>query len=666
MTTDRRRLIYSAAIVAASMLLFAVQPIFAKAMLPRFGGSAGVWVTCMLFFQVLLLLGYLYAYLLTRYLNGAKQVAVHAGLVAAGILLLPLKPPGAVADMGHPARAILAVLLARVGLPYFLLATNSPLLQFWYARSGGKFPYGLFAWSNFASLAALLAYPVFIEPSLAVEQQLWWWSAGFIIWAVLLVAVVVGFRGRPLPGGRGSESALLSRDRQGAVTSLMWIALAACASVMWLAVANHLSQEVAPIPFLWVLPLSVYLLTFILCFEGTGWYRPAVFRWLLPVACIAIAYFLRSPSAGIQWQMPVLLASLFVCCMFCHGELARTRPDARSGLPFFYVMVASGGALGGVFVGVIAPAVFDRFLELPLAITACVLLGLPLLYGYPVKRLIRLGVFAAAAFIFAVRFQGGGDDVVRMRNFYGALQISDSGRGEAAVRCLYNGRTIHGRQFLAADLSRMPIAFYGPGSGPAVVLGSVQISGRRLGIIGLGVGTLAAYGQPGDDFRFYEINPAVVQVAYRYFRYLSESAARVDVVTADGRLGIEQEPPAALDVVVVDAFADDSIPAHLLTMEAFEIYFRRLRPGGVLLMNLTNRYLDLSRVVEAAAAALNKQFVMIHSGGDPARQTLPADWAVVSGDREFMSGIAPFSAPPPAAPPRLWTDAQSNLFQVLK
>ncbi len=660
MSFDRERLFYSLTIGCGSVLLFVVQPVIAKAILPRFGGSAGVWVTCMLFFQVALLLGYLYAYLVTRYLARGAQTALHLAILVLSFLVLPLKPPveWAASRAVHPIAAILGLLTVSVGLPYFLLSTNSPLLQSWYAGSdGAKFPYGLFAWSNFASLVALLSYPVAIEPFLAVETQLRWWSGAYLVWALLVAVLAIRHR-----AGRIVEEAVEWKGRP-----YLWIALAACASALWLAVANHLSQEVAAIPFLWVLPLSVYLLTFILCFEGHGWYRPTVFRWLLPAAWIVAVYFLRASAAGMHWQIPIFLAALFVCCMFCHGELARTKPEPRQGLAFFYVMVASGGALGAVFVGLFAPGVFSRFLELPIAVTACVLLGLVLLYGYPVKRLIRLAAIAAVAFFVATRFQPGGQDVVRTRNFYGALQVSDTGSGENAVRSLYNGRTLHGRQFLAPGRSRIPTAFFGPESGAGRVLVSVQAPDRRVGVIGLGVGTLAAYGRRGDRFRFYEINPAVAGLASRYFRFLAESAAATDVVVDDGRLAIEREPPGSLDVIVVDAFSDDSIPVHLLTREAFEAYFRHLRPGGVLALHVTNRYLNLPLVVEAAAGALHKECLLIRNGEDPMRQILPADWMIVSDNRELMRGLAPFAAPRAAVQPaRLWTDSHSNLFQVLK
>jgi SAM-dependent methyltransferase len=439
--------------------------------------------------------------------------------------------------------------------------------------------------------------------------------------------------------------------------------------VLWLAVANHLSQEVAAVPFLWVLPLSLYLLSFILCFESSVWYRPAVFRWLLPAACAAMGWRIAVPGS-LQGEMAVFSAALLVCCMFCHGELARRKPEPRQGLAFFYLMLALGGALGAVFVGVVAPGAFSTYLELPIGITACVLLGLALVYGFAPKRLMRLSAVAVIAFVWAARYQAGQGDVVHVRNFYGALLVSDSGTGEMAVRRLYNGRTLHGVEFSAAARSRLATAYYGPESGAGMVLSRPFMftsPARRVGIVGLGVGTLAAYGRPGDDFRFYEINPAVIEVASRYFRFLAESQAKTDVVAGDGRLALEREAPKSFDVIVLDAFSDDSIPVHLLTREAFEVYFRRLRDGGVLAIHLTNRFLKLDSVVAALAENMRKQMAMVHSAADPERQISAADWAVVADTREALrSLLGPAGVTETGPKTQPWTDEYSNLFRVWK
>ena len=601
----------------------------AKAILPAFGGSAGVWVTAMLFFQCMLLMGYLYSYLLTRYLGGKAQSIVHMVLLVSSLALLPVKPrfDWAVSAAEHPALSIVAVLLASVGLPYFLLSSTSPLLQSWLVTSfGNVFPYRLFALSNGGSVAALLLYPVVIEPLMPVSLQLRSWSIAYgALVAMAYITAILHWHGN------------LVQERVEVVGSgrrpLLWIGLAACASALWLAVANHLSQEVAPVPFLWVLPLSLYLFSFILCFEGHGWYRPALFRWLLPAAWIAAGYSIAQPG-GLRWEIAAFSVALFIWCMFCHGELARTKPERREEFTFFYLMLALGGATGGVFVGVVAPNLFSTYLELPIAIIASVLLALPLVYRLTSPaRLARIGIVALVAFVVATRFQTGFGDVVHLRNFYGALQVNDAGAGDTAFRSLYNGRTLHGVEFLSPARSQLTTAYYGPESGAGQVLRHAG-KDRRVGVVGLGIGTLAAYGRAGDLFRFYEINPAVIQIASRYFHFLDGSPARMEVIPGDGRLALEKESASSFDVIVLDAFSDDSIPVHLMTKEAFELYFHLLRPDGVLAIHLTNRYLDLEPVVESLAASFRRGAIPIHSLADPAQHVLAADWAVVSNHAE--------------------------------
>ncbi len=436
--------------------------------------------------------------------------------------------------------------------------------------------------------------------------------------------------------------------------------LAACASSLWLAVANHLSQEVAAIPFLWVLPLGLYLLSFILCFDRAGWYRPRVYRWILPAAWITMGLRLAFPGsiAGFEWELVLFSAALFVCCMFCHGELARLKPEPRHGLTFFYLSIAAGGASGAVFVGLVAPHIFNSYLELPVGVVACVILGQALLYGYKPRHLARLAVVAALAFAVATRLTAPAGTLLRLRNFYGALRVIDSGTGSTAVRALYNGTILHGLQFLSSQQSRLPTTYYGPHSGAGLLLDSHRIPNRRAGFIGLGVGTLATYGRAGDYFRFYELNPAVIQIASTDFQFLKQSAAATEVVAGDGRLALEREPPQNFDVLVLDAFSGDSIPVHLLTKQAFEVYFRHLRPGGVVAVHVTNRYLDLAPVVEALAGALQKQVRLIHSEADPPSGIYAADWSLVADNLDHPNPITR-KLPP-------WTDDYSNLFRILK
>ncbi len=664
-----RPVVFALTIALSAALLFVIEPVAAKALLPRLGGSAGVWIACVLFFQFALLAGYLYAYALTRYCSRAAQRGIHAALAVASVFALPWHPPEGQPG-GNPALGILGILAGSIGMPFFLLSTTSPLLQSWYAQlPGASFPYRLFALSNAASLAALLAYPVAIEPALALPEQFRWWCGAYVAFALILVGQTVALRGRPGYGAVPQTTEIDGPRHMGGLPYL-WIALPAVAAVLWPAVANHLSQEVAPVPFLWVLPLSLYLLSFILCFESSGWYRPELFRWLLPAACAVFGWRLAGQGSmgGIAWEIPLFCAALFVCCMFCHGELARLKPDPKHGLAFFYVMVALGGALGAAFVGIAAPALFHTYLELPIGIAACVVLSLPLLYrrGSP-RQLLRLALVATLAFIFAARYSGSRDTVARTRNFYGALQISDSGSGEDAYRALYNGKILHGIEYLAPGRNSGAVTYYSRYSGIGRAFESLRMANRHVGIAGLGAGSLAAYGRPGDSFRFYDINPAVIDAATRYFQFLSESQARVETIAMDGRLGLEREPPHSFDMIVLDAFSGDSIPVHLLTREAFQMYFERLKPGGILAVHVTNRYLDVASVVRAVAANLRKPNLLIHNGPGPDPQNYAADWALLSGRAESLAALSRFAAPQAATrPASLWTDNYSNLFGILK
>jgi len=449
----------------------------------------------------------------------------------------------------------------------------------------------------------------------------------------------------------------------------VWITLAACASTLWLAVANHLSQEVAAVPLLWILPLGMYLLSFILCFDREGWYSPRLYRWILPAAWLVMGFRLarRGLIGGLQWEILLLSAALFLCCMFCHGELARRKPEPREGLAFFYLMVAAGGALGAVFVGLVAPRIFTGYLELPLGIALCIMLGAALLYGYSSPRqLARLIVVAALAFVLGPRLRPTGKLLLQERNFYGALQVTEFGTDALATRALYNGAILHGIQFSAPERSRLATTYYGPRSGAGLVLQSRLSSPQRVGIVGLGVGTLAAYGRPGDCFRFYEINPAVVRVASDHFRFLKESEARTEVVTGDGRLALERETSQNFNVLVLDAFSGDAIPVHLLTKQAFETYFRHLRADGIIGIHVTNKYLDLPSAIHEIAVSLGKQALVIHSAADSQLATYEADWSLVADSaalRQFEEYGSPLIAVRHKQP---WTDQYSNLFQILK
>ena len=659
-----RRALYAGVVFWSALLLLLVQPLITRAILPWFGGSAGVWTTSMLFFQALLLGGYAYAHLLHRKFTVKQQVIIHGALLIASFLMLPLSPSPEWKALGKedPVPKILGLLATTVGLPYLLLSSTSPLLQAWFSRIfHAELPYRLFAVSNLGSLVALLSYPVLVEPWFTVSQQLRWWSVGFIGFAgICLAAAVLSWR-RAEPAEVGERSAWSQK--------LTWFALAAVPSVLWLAVGNQLSQDVAAVPFLWIMPLALYLLTFVLCFDSDRWYRPRLFRWILPLAWAGIvAVVSQRGYLEIRTTVPVLLGSLFLCCMFCHGELARQKPESRL-LTSYYLTMSAGGAFGGLLVGFIAPRIFSDYIELPIAVLACIILALWLLYGLASKRVMRVGAVVAAATVAALFVrQDASAHQVNIRNFYGILQTGDSGEGDDKYRVLFNGTIQHGIQYLAPDKSRVPTTYYGPASGAGIAMRVLQKRGpMHVGVIGLGVGTMAAYGRQEDRYRFYEINPAVVRLAMEDFRYLKESPADMTVVSGDARLSLEREQPQGFDLLVVDAFSGDSIPVHLLTHEAFELYLKHLAPGGAIAVHVTNKHLELAPVVKIAADAIGASSSLIHNSEDEDEGIYVSSWVIVTKNKTLAREIAWLTSPVPRNERlRLWTDDYSNLLFILR
>ncbi|MFM1747218.1 MAG: hypothetical protein RLZZ188_884 [Verrucomicrobiota bacterium] len=757
---------FAVAIFTGAFLLFQIQPLIGKYILPWFGGSPGVWTTCMLFFQVLLLGGYGYAHALGRRCRPRKQVIVHLSLLALALATLPIIPadtwkPGTDTD---PTWRILALLAATLGLPYVVLAATGPLMQDWFRRSApGVSPYRLYALSNVGSLLALVSYPLVFETFLSRQEQARVWSWGLVAygaacawcaWRVWRAAPTE----EPAPGADavGTVEAPRAGDR------LLWVALPACASVLLLAVTNKMCQDVAVIPFLWVLPLALYLLTFIIAFDSPRWYSRFYYTIALSAALAAgCAALHQGPDMEIVRQVAIYAVLLFTGCMVCHGELYRLRPHPRH-LTSFYLMISAGGAAGGLFVALVAPAVFDNFYETHLSfLFTAVLLVVMAWRGRadlnPGEWRI-LGIVLALAGIWGLQLAAAGsgswlrgegwisasvsfawDDVARRgwvvwlaaalaaalvawrrrgwifpwdrvtcgllavgcvalafalgvqvrnssrgavvsgRNFYGVLSVFEYEKDNPLSHhyVLQHGRITHGLQFAAPDRAAMPTSYFPPRSGLGLALRNFpRQENQRIGLLGLGVGTVTAYGKPGDVFRIYEINPQVIDIARKPFSYLALTKAQVELAVGDARLVMEHEAPQGFDFLIMDAFSSDAVPVHLLTREAFEIYQRHLKPDGAMIINISNRYLDLRPVVENAARLLGYD-VLHFDSEDGAGEDEEGGWwfyaasfMVLSKNKEFMARTALRSAASPPTAVRtdipLWTDDYASMFRILK
>ena len=673
-------------IFLSAFLLFQVQPMMGRYVLPWFGGGPAVWTNCLLFFQALLLGGYAYAHWLGSRRSLRVQASVHMALLAASFFFLPILPR---ADLWKPASAsdpsgrILLLLTATIGAPYLLLSATGPLLQRWFALSEShKSPWRLYSLSNLGSFLALFSYPFVLEPYLRLHTQAWLWSALYAVFAVLC-GWTAWSMGNRIQITLAPEADSGPDARPTLLTVLFWLGLATCGSTLLLATTNQISQEIAVVPFLWVAPLSVYLLTFILAFEHPRWYRRTLFAIgagvFGPAAC---AVQVAAIGLGARVQLGIYLLTLFFVCMLCHGELARSRPSPRH-LTLFYLVIAAGGALGGVFVALIAPTVFTEFYEYPISLAAACALGF---VGW-----LRTGALAQwTSRNFSVRVPlmallvGGLTSVVAMvtnntpniasvRNFYGILRVRESIDSNGALRMLTHGTIRHGFQYLRGAKSAWPTTYYGPHSGAGIVLNAVNHPARRVAVIGLGAGTLAAWGRPGDTFRFYEINPAVESIANEWFTFLKNSKARTEIVLGDARVQMERELGSGqshdFDVIAVDAFSSDAIPLHLLTAECGDIYRQRLAPGGLLLFHISNRLLNLEPVARGLARHLGWKAVTFQSGEEIETGESSATWVLITDNAEFLlqPGMAQeISWTGKEGRPITWTDDFASLWQVLK
>ncbi len=688
----------------SAFLLFQVQPVISKFILPWFGGSPGVWTTCMVFFQLVLFLGYAYAHGLMK-LPRQKQFLIHGVLLLLAALTLPIDPAPRWKPTGNedPVGRILMLLLANVALPYFVLSSTSPLVQVWFSRANpGSSPWRLYAVSNVGSLVALLSYPFFFEPRWDVMQQTKYWSIAFIVFAGLSFLALA--RDNKLANEPTTQTV---EDTSPAPTwwqRARWVLLPALASVMLLATTNHVCQDVAVIPFLWVVPLSLYLITFIICFEHERWYKPLL--WALPamfLLFIAAGYahvpdevfddkawlkaltkpFGFSDPSDILDQYSVQLficfGAMFLACMVCHGELTRTKPGARH-LTEFYLLMSVGGALGGLLVSLAAPRVFSTYVEWPVGLMVCFAVAAIVLIGTGWRQKKRWLRIAGCSLVLTFLVSGLGfmkdwgftleDRVARVRNFYGAVSVEEEWSEENGGNYMrfYHGGIVHGLQLQTDDWCRDPLTYYGRSSGIGLALESLgKRPEARVGVVGMGTATVAAYGEKGQTYRFYDINPDIVAIARKHFSYLGDLEARggkVEVVLGDARLNLEREPSQQFDVLLLDAFSGDSVPVHLLTREAFQIYQRHMKPDGIIAVHVSNRYLELAPVVNKIAAAVGMRTSRIVDASDGDVDF--TDYVLVTNNAAFLKhnpdDAQGFDKNIPVS---LWTDRRHNLFEIL-
>ncbi|HTT22478.1 MAG TPA: hypothetical protein VMG82_26360 [Candidatus Sulfotelmatobacter sp.] len=690
-------LTFSITIFLSAFLLFQVQLIAGKFMLPRFGGSPSVWNTCLLVFQILLLGGYAYAHFLSTRVSGKLQGIVHLALLASSITVIavlayrwrsPITPGGnwTPGDNSDPIWQVIRLLGTSVGIPFLALSTTGPLLQKWFSRMHVGSPYRLYALSNLGSLLGLVTYPFLFERFLTVSLQSWLWSAGYVGFFVTCgwCAWNLMRHERLEPASAAAQTAVSNTSRPSLSSLALWIALPACASAMLLATTNLITQDIAAIPLLWVAPLCIYLLSFILCFQSDGWYHRGVFHGLY-----VVAFLLAMQELMIPWGVHVLLQlgtcclALFAVCMVCHGELARSKP-AASHLSTFYFMLSAGGALGSLFVVLIAPRLFKDIGEFPLVLLACgglllVAVALDRRSWIYTKRAYRAVALVGVVLLMLqgyrysmerIQEHARGKLVFRTRNFFGVKRVEE----DATAFWLLHGKIVHGVQLKDAQLHDQPTLYFKHSSGVGLLLTNYPrpaqpgTEGLRVGIVGLGAGTLASYGKAGDYFRFYEIDPQVVALSRAQnpaFTFVKDSPAKIDIMLGDARLLLADEAARGqlqkFDVLVLDAFSGDAIPVHLLTREAMGLYLRHLSgPNAVMAFHLTNRSVDLAPVFVGLSKAYNLTATQVDDSY--------SKWVLVSANPQMLSlqGLEEHTRPVETGRtiPQ-WTDEYSNLFEVM-
>lgn len=725
---------FAATIFLSAFLLFQVQPMLSKVLLPWFGGSPAVWTAAMLFFQLVLLGGYFYAHILSTRCTTNQRLVIHLALLAfatTNVMWGRLTPPANFRPQGvageDPLLQTLLLLGVTVGLPYFALSATGPLLQKWFHDVlPGSSPYRLFALSNFGSLVALLSYPFFFEVQLGVTGQAFYWSLAYLLFAgCCAMCAVSSWQSRraaeALP--RTVDDSTQPKLTPSATESsppptwwnmAYWLGLASLASVMFLAVTNEVCQNVAPVPLLWVVPLSLYLCSFIVAFDHSRWYS----RWtfgggVLMLLAIVVHYDFcietldaalnsatgRTGDAEISlsslwWlQAGCYFLALFLIATLCHGELAHSRP-APEHLTKFYLIISLGGAAGGLLVNLAAPYLFDTFFEFPLGIVITALTAAALLiiaaahWQQATTRWLATGVIIALSSLSlgGVLLEQLPDEdpqyrtVQESRNFYGLVTVMHRAIGDPQENfTFFSGHISHGKQLADPAKRATPLTYYGAGSGceRAVKFVQARSPSCRIGVVGLGVGTIATYTRPTDTMRFYEINPEVIRIAQdtRWFHFLSDSPQQPELVLGDARLQLERELRTTgshqFDLLVIDAFSGDAVPTHLLTREAFAVYLQHLKPNGVLALHITNTHLDLYPVVSQLADHFQYGQRRIYKTSDRERMLERSYYFLMTKDERFLQEVQDEieDLPDYLRRPRqvpMWTDDYTNLTSLLR
>jgi hypothetical protein len=668
------RLLYGTTIFLGAFLLFLVEPMAAKQLLPILGGSSAVWLTCLVFFQTTLLLGYLYAHWITRCQATTWRRHVYLVTLAAAVVLLiaqKIFPPEIGQGFDHPVTTIFTTLAFTIGLPFLLLSATSPLLQVWFQRTkGGTIPYRLFALSNFGSLLALIAYPFLVEPYLTLNLQRTIWSFGFVLYAVFCAILARQLLPPPTPAEETQSVPNAPRRAKW-----LWFLLPMAAAMQLSAVTSHLTVNIAAIPLLWMLPLAVYLLTFILAFESPTLYRRGIVVRLLVVMLASLGYAISKTDVSLPIGIAILffLAECFLACLFCHAEAYALRPQRPTETTLFYLLIAAGGAAGTFFIGIASPLIFSANYDLAISflVTAALAIAVTWNDGWPQRLLWSTATGLLLFFAIMLHTAYAREAILEVRNFYGSLRVKQrTGPHGGTERMLLNGTIQHGTQLFAPGLARTPTTYYADASGIGVALRHCcNGRPRNIGVIGLGTGTIATYGTANDRIRFYEINPLVRPIAQNLFTYLRDSPAQISFADGDARTSLTRESPQQFDVLAIDAFSGDAIPIHLLTIQAIELYKKHLAPGGILAFHVSNQYLNLTPELAALADAANLQARLIESQPDDSLGAYRATWILLSSNAAFFDQpevAAVAGTVPTDSRLRVWTDDYSSILPILQ